>query len=489
MAGSSKQYTHQYPASSTDKSYKIRLVAYSGSTCDHDTIIGVTVHGSPKVSFANQPNICASAAPIAFTQAIENTGSFVGNGGFTYTGLGVNNTTLTFDPSKVTGGTTSSIIATYTSSYGCKESATSNVNVLASVDLSFNPNKLSLCKTDSIQLKPISNVGQAFAWTESVGSNTLVNAAIKSPWVTPTKDSTVYTVVATNPSYCTSTASVTVHASPYPQVKITSPANRMTTVCYNVNTTLKANTTSPNIVWSPKDSLPLGYASATVTTNVLDTTQFVVKVSDNSYCAKSVTDTVILNVLPNFTVSARVGADTSTEVVPNESIQLYAFLTDTSQHFPVKYDWSGVTGHFVTGYLSRTDIADPIFKASLPLLTDSVIYKVRATTLQGCQADTNFVIRLFYKPDLLVASAFLPNSSLPQNRVLVVNPVGITHFGYFKVYNRSGQQIFSTTEIGKGWDGTFNGLPADNGTYVWIAAGTDYQNRPHTQTGTVVLIR
>ena len=139
--------------------------------------------------------------------------------------------------------------------------------------------------------------------------------------------------------------------------------------------------------------------------------------------------------------------------------------------------------------MSRTDIADPIFKASLPLLTDSVIYKVRATTLQGCQADTNFVIRLFYKPDLLVASAFLPNSSLPQNRVLVVNPVGITHFGYFKVYNRSGQQIFSTTEIGKGWDGTFNGLPADNGTYVWIAAGTDYQNRPHTQTGTVVLIR
>ena len=486
--GTSKTYSHTYPVLPTDKTYTIQIAAYSGSTCFDVKSQTITVHGSPKVAFANQADICASAKPIFFLLATETTGQFVGNGAFTYSGTGVNNATFTFDPSQVAGGTSGTIKALYTSKYGCVDSANSKINVLSSVDLSFSPNKLLMCKTDSTLLTPISKVGQSFTWSESNGLNTLSSTISKTPWAKPVVDSTVYTVMATNPAYCSSTASITVFASPYPTVKITNPASKIATICYGTSTTLTAKASSNNIIWSPKDSLPNGYTSASVTASVLDTTLFVVKVTDNGYCNKSVTDTVVVNVLPKFSVSVRVGSDTSTEVVPNEQIQLYAFLTDTSQHFPVKFNWT--SRHSSTSYLSSTSIADPIFKASLPFTGDSVIYHVTATSLQqGCQADTDFVIRLFYKPDLLVASAFLPNSSLPQNRVLVVNPIGITHFSYFRVYNRMGQQVFSTTEIGKGWDGTISGLPADTGTYVWMAAGTDYLNKPHTQTGTVVLIR
>ena len=488
LNGSNKVYSHSYPLLSTDKTYNIRLVAYSGSTCDHDTIISVTVHGSPKVSFANQPDICASAAPIAFVQASETTGNFNGNGGFTYTGLGVNNSNQTFDPSKVGGGNSGTIKAIYTSTAGCKDSANSTIKVLASVDLSFSPNKIKMCKTDSIQLTPISKTGVNYSWSESDGKITLSDLAIKSPKIGPISDSTVYTVLATNPTYCSSSASITVFASPYPKVKITSPAIKETTICFGATAQLKAQTTSPNIVWSP-DSLLTSNTLANVIANPYDTLTYIVKVTDNSYCTKSASDTVTVNVLPKFSVAVRVGKDTSTDIVPNEPVQLYAYIVDTAFHSPVKYNWKANPS--TTNYLSGTiDIADPILTLTNPLPSDSIIYTVTATTIpQGCEADTNFVVKLFHKPALLVATAFLPNSSIAENRVLIVNPIGITHFQYFKVYNRNGQQVFSTTEIGKGWDGTFNGQPADTGTYVWIAAGTDFNGTPHSNTGTVVLIR
>jgi len=36
-----------------------------------------------------------------------------------------------------------------------------------------------------------------------------------------------------------------------------------------------------------------------------------------------------------------------------------------------------------------------------------------------------------------------------------------------KIYNRWGEQIFSTTDILKGWDGTFQNIPCISDTYVW----------------------
>ena len=38
------------------------------------------------------------------------------------------------------------------------------------------------------------------------------------------------------------------------------------------------------------------------------------------------------------------------------------------------------------------------------------------------------------------------------------------------VYNRWGERVFSTTEQGKGWNGTYNGSQQATGNYVWICA-------------------
>jgi gliding motility-associated-like protein len=67
--------------------------------------------------------------------------------------------------------------------------------------------------------------------------------------------------------------------------------------------------------------------------------------------------------------------------------------------------------------------------------------------------------------------------------------VGIAQFNLFKVFNRWGNEIFSTNVAGKGWDGTYKGSPQEPGVYVWIAQGVDFTGKKHFQKGTVTLVK
>jgi len=57
------------------------------------------------------------------------------------------------------------------------------------------------------------------------------------------------------------------------------------------------------------------------------------------------------------------------------------------------------------------------------------------------------------------------------------------------IYNRWGQKIFETTDMSKGWDGTFEGQNQSTGAYVWVIFFTTTDNEKKTVKGTVMLIR
>jgi gliding motility-associated-like protein len=75
------------------------------------------------------------------------------------------------------------------------------------------------------------------------------------------------------------------------------------------------------------------------------------------------------------------------------------------------------------------------------------------------------------------------------NNVFRPVPVGIAHFQFFRVYNRYGQLVFSTSQSGRGWDGRVNGKIQDPGTFVWAVQGVSYQGKTVFHKGTVVLVR
>jgi gliding motility-associated-like protein len=56
------------------------------------------------------------------------------------------------------------------------------------------------------------------------------------------------------------------------------------------------------------------------------------------------------------------------------------------------------------------------------------------------------------------------------------------------VYDRYGNEIFKTTDIARGWDGTYKGVSVPAGAYSYIIKGSDAKGKIFLK-GSVVVIR
>ncbi|MBB1287269.1 gliding motility-associated C-terminal domain-containing protein, partial [Flavisolibacter sp. BT320] len=90
--------------------------------------------------------------------------------------------------------------------------------------------------------------------------------------------------------------------------------------------------------------------------------------------------------------------------------------------------------------------------------------------------------------NVFVPTAFTPNRN-NENDLLRPVLYNITSLSYFKVYNRWGQLVFETNEIGRGWDGTIKGVAQPTETYSWILQCTDNSGNVIKKSGRSLLIR
>lgn len=279
------------------------------------------------------------------------------------------------------------------------------------------------------------------------------------------------------PADISSVASVNVLPGLFPQA-ITSPAD--TPICYGASATLNATITlGTSYVWNPTINLinqgdgqisALPY-SIQATASPKDTTLYVLSVL-NAGCPNPLKDTFEVDVIPPILVNA--GNDTS--IVFNQPLQLNASSNNTTTVFV----WTPVLG------LNDPNIPDPV--AILGYGTDSVRYFVKAITSTGCFGEANILVKVFKTlPDIFLPNAFTPGKA--TNNLFRPIAVGISSLQYFRVFNRWGQLVFSTSAIGPGWDGYVNGHLQAPGTYVWMAEGKAYTGKIISRKGTVILIR
>jgi gliding motility-associated-like protein len=127
--------------------------------------------------------------------------------------------------------------------------------------------------------------------------------------------------------------------------------------------------------------------------------------------------------------------------------------------------------------------------ASAYLVTGAGTYSLVAEN--GCGMDTvNVKIDMRHcECELTVPNAFTPNGDGRNETFRPLHPCKMTDF-MFKVFDRYGELVFQSTDFSKGWDGTFKGTKAANGTYVWMASyiNSDTQQKKYKK-GFVVLIR
>lgn len=342
---------------------------------------------------------------------------------------------------------------------GCINTDTVTVNVLDFIDVELGLDT-AICRTDQFNLSPISDA-LSYQWTASTGIP--ISGNTKYPLVQPLVNTTYY--VTANLGYCQDRDSVSVLVTPYPQVRVSND----TIICFGDRVQLGGTIVGAAFAWSPTSSL--------INNNTLfpiagpsRTTQYILTAIDTIGCDRPVSDTITVVVIPPITAYA--GRDTF--VVAGRPIQLSAGGGSS-------FLWRPTTG------LSDPTSDAPI--ATLPETIDSVRYIVRATGSGGCFAEDDVIVRVFKTgPDLFVPSGFTPNGD-GKNDILKPVGVGIAQLQQFRIFNRWGQLLFSTTQLGKGWDGTFSGIKQPAGTYVFEAIGTDQIGNRIYKKGTVVLIR
>ena len=120
-------------------------------------------------------------------------------------------------------------------------------------------------------------------------------------------------------------------------------------------------------------------------------------------------------------------------------------------------------------------IATNKFASELILYSDSVEFVFKDTPI------------IVYNP-LFVSNAFTPNND-GHNDVFRVSPYFYASQFDMIIYNRCGQKLFESNNSTQGWDGTFNGINQDAGTYVWMVVYKDKNNTRQTAKGTVILLR
>ncbi len=135
------------------------------------------------------------------------------------------------------------------------------------------------------------------------------------------------------------------------------------------------------------------------------------------------------------------------------------------------------------GSLNNPNINDPI---ATPHVTTT--YTVYGMDIYGCVDSAFVTIHVDSNTHHCIPSGFTPNGDGLND---VFRPVGIkfTNLLDFRVYNRWGQQIFYTNNPDVGWDGTFQGVPQDMGTYYYTIIVGEPGGTNVVYKGDVTLIR
>lgn len=107
--------------------------------------------------------------------------------------------------------------------------------------------------------------------------------------------------------------------------------------------------------------------------------------------------------------------------------------------------------------------------ATTYVVGDSGTYQVIAQN--GCGFDTAqvHIARRTCSCELTLPNAFTPNFDGHNDIFRPLHPCDMTEY-HMQIFDRYGQLIFMSSDFGKGWNGTYNGMPANDGTYIWTAS-------------------
>ncbi len=387
-------------------------------------------------------------------------------------------------------------------------------------------NDTSICIGNTVHL--FATGGGTYSWSPS---ESLSNPNISNPVATP-QETTTYTVDIVSPEGCEFSESVLIEVFFNPPVPIIPDTIFL---CRGLSTSISVSGAS-SYIW-----LPSPHISPVVGPNVTLNPP----VDEWFYCdflnaCGAIRDSVFVSV-----VDANITAGNDTTICPGQIANLYAFGGVSYQWFPstgllnndndtvrVKpsvpstYTVIGVDANgcvdsasvsvslYTAAFIqtvpdvyafigdvitlgATTATPGPIFWSPSEYLScvvcnnptanpdQNYTYTATYQDANGCRASDK--VTIFYDAIIFVPNTFTPNQSL-INEVFQAIGGNVKTFK-MTIYNRWGEVIKEMTSLDEFWDGTYKGLPCQDGTYVWKLVYTDFSDNEMKRVGHINLLR
>jgi gliding motility-associated-like protein len=152
-------------------------------------------------------------------------------------------------------------------------------------------------------------------------------------------------------------------------------------------------------------------------------------------------------------------------------------VLDNQSSLATLYTWS-LSGIYVS---NTTDLLYPITD------TGNYNFQLIAMNQYGCLDTTDVLIRVNPSFGIYFPNAFTPNGN-DINDQFLPKGYGITEYEIM-IFDRWGEMVFRSTDMSRGWDGTYkNGLPFPD-VYAYRCVIKDVKENLHYYTGAVTLVQ
>lgn len=348
---------------------------------------------------------------------------------------------------------TTTYTAAVSTDEGCYQEEEVTVNVVASAPGGVTWPVEYLCPGQGVYLQ--ASEGDTYLWSPAQYLN---NPLSQTPFATPPGDMTFVAQIANVCGVGVDSVSV-VFVSP------TATADGGGWICEGSSIVLSAsngvsfNWSPAYLVSDPQVQSPMAFP--------IETTDFVVHVTDEFGCSAS--DTVTVQVWPSPVVDA--GPNLSVDLF--ESAVLYGTVIGTED-----FSWSPEDG------LSCTDCLQPlVLNPEAPMA-----FQLIATSPEGCIGSDSVFVDVF--APVFLPTAFTPNND-GVNDAFVVTSVNVR--GYqLRIFDRWGNVVFFSQDPEEVWLGNDQTQEREyflpDGVYNWQLR-YELRDGPRLETGHVVLIR
>lgn len=432
-ADTSNQITPTYTFPDTGR-YKITLIANPGLVCSDTDYIYVIIFPFLKTDFSIQT--ACPYEPVIFTDLSTTThGNIIswewafGDGAVSFNA----NTQHIYNKE----GTFTVRLITRTD-LGCVEEKVKTFSIYPIPRPAFDySNNCLNSPTLFTDLSTISS-GSISKWEWHFGNGGPPSSA-QNPFYTYTiPGSYNVSLITTSDNGCVDTITRPVNIGSPPDAVVTPD----TTVCFQQPVQLNASG-GLFYQWEPKTGLNNpGIANPIVRPE--QTTTYTVTVSDSCYYDQAFV-TIYVNPLPTIWVR------------PDTSMFLGDSVFITSGGSGITYSWNPTIG-----------IASPNSNETWAGPQTTTIYTLTTVDINGCRNTEELI--LYVRPvchKLYFPSAFSPNYDGVNDRFFVVD-YGHNEVVKIQIFNRYGGVVYESTSIENGWDGTFQGIEQEIGTYAYL---------------------